>query len=173
MYVYLTRVFVSIPDTKEAGLLFSRAKEMSSSGQLEDDDRPDDMPGRSDGSLAVWPSYCFIIIISFFYTCLILTQLQTTTNSLSVLPLYFLQKWQTCCLCVSLPSLPSGLHHGRVHGEPSEAEGPGEPRRLLRPHLQLHLQAGLGLFHLQSHQNQMVGWPTSVTCRDVLQQIHV
>ena len=53
VYVYLTRVFVSIPDTKEAGLLFSRAKEMSSSGQLEDDDRPDDMPGRSDGSLAV------------------------------------------------------------------------------------------------------------------------
>ncbi|CAL8309698.1 unnamed protein product [Boreogadus saida] len=32
------------PDTKEADLLFSRAKEMSSSGLLVDDDRPDDMP---------------------------------------------------------------------------------------------------------------------------------
>jgi hypothetical protein len=53
VYVNLKRLFVSITDTKEAGLLFSRAKEMSSSGLLVDDDRPDDMPGRSDRSLAV------------------------------------------------------------------------------------------------------------------------
>ncbi|KAK0151356.1 Meiosis-specific with OB domain-containing protein [Merluccius polli] len=32
------------PDTKEASLLYSYAKEMSSSGALEDDDKPEDMP---------------------------------------------------------------------------------------------------------------------------------
>ena len=76
---------------------------------------------------------------------------------MSILPLYFLQTDNVVCVFVSFPSIHSGLHHRRVHSEPSEAEGPGEPRGLLRHHLQLHLQAGLGLLRLQSHQNQMVG----------------
>ena len=53
----LTRVFVSIVDTKEASLLYSYAKEMSSSGALEDDDKPEDMPGMSDEPC------CFIYLI--------------------------------------------------------------------------------------------------------------
>ncbi|KAJ3583784.1 hypothetical protein NHX12_015606 [Muraenolepis orangiensis] len=50
------RVFVSVIDTKEASQLYSYAKEMSSSGALEDDDRPEDTPEVRD-------SCCMLLVV--------------------------------------------------------------------------------------------------------------
>lgn len=38
---------ISNSDTREASLLFSYAKEVSESGALEQDEKPEDIPGRS------------------------------------------------------------------------------------------------------------------------------